>query len=91
MKDVLIENGQDIFLNTCQQLIQVVMEQFARVDHGYEDLVLDSEQLFKDVHLLVDQHVLEQDNVIRVLSLVGLVKLLHFVDVHLASIGDKEK
>jgi hypothetical protein len=46
------------------------VEQFSRVDHCDENFVFNSQQLFKDVHFLVDQNILEQDDVVRVLPFI---------------------
>jgi hypothetical protein len=67
---VLVENCKDVLFNTCQKFVKVVVEQFSRVDHCDENFVFNSQQLFKDVHFLVDQNILEQDDVVGMLSFV---------------------
>jgi hypothetical protein len=42
MEDMLIKNSENIFFNAGQQLKQVIMEQFAGIDHGNQHLVLNS-------------------------------------------------
>ncbi len=64
------------------------MEQFSWIDHGYEYLVLNSEELLEDVHLFVDKDVLEQDYVVAMLAKVWFVEFLHLVYVYLASMLD---
>jgi hypothetical protein len=64
MQDMFVENGQNFFFDTSQESIKVIMVEFTWIDHGYQDLMLNSQEFFQDVHFFVDQDILEKNDVV---------------------------
>lgn len=85
MDNMLIENGENIFLNSRQEFKQVFMDNLAWVEHCYQNFMLYSHKFLKNIHFFVNKDILQENYVVAVLALVVLFKTLHFIHINLAT------
>lgn len=62
------------------------MHEFSWNYHGNEYLMVNSEEFFENVHFLIYKHILQQNHIVAMLSLVILIEFRHFVYIELTSI-----
>lgn len=82
---MLIENGENIFLNSRQEFKQVFMDNLAWVEHCYQNFMLNSHKFLENINFFVNKDVLQENYIVAVLALVVLFKTLHFIHVNFAT------
>lgn len=91
MKDVLVEDSKNVLFNTSKEFKEILMDNFSRIEHRNQHLVLNSQKFLKNVNFIIDEDILQQDNIVAFRCLIIGFILGHVINVDFTTKKMREK